>query len=679
MTMIKSLIKNATIKHADKVYLKSVEGAVPSYDKWIRDKESSFERFDMSVRSKGDSDAADEAKAMSKLSYVATYEGSSFRIIPYSVVDTSFEVKNYIEDFIIFANGELTDRAIPFIKKAFGDNPEADILYGDEDIATLDAGDLLKYGRSVVGTRQNPFFKPEWSPNTFLDHFYFCNVAAIRRSSFRDVYMPTDSYGARKIYRMLLEYIFKDEKNLRKSVINVGEILIHATDYTNNEIKFENAGRYAGNLTVLKNDKYKISVVIPSRNNPHLLEQCLSSLFESLYDDTEVEVIVVDNGSDADKKQEIEAVLSRYHAIYKYVPMEFNFSAQCNIGVAESRYPAVLLLNDDITFKQKGTLETMADELKYSFTGAVGIKLLYPDGRSIQHAGVMNNRIGPVHKLQFCDDRKEYYHGFNRTVQNVSAVTAACLMVRRDAFDKVHGFDETLKVAFNDVDFCFRLLEAGYVNLVCNNVYAIHAESVTRGRDEDIKSIVRLNVEKERLYEVHGSFRGYDPYFSKYLLSDCLDSRIVPANEYEYKRAEEIVTGKSAVDLERNGAREDACVILSAEYADVKSEFSFDNSENDCYLVQGFAYVSGSDNACYRKSLLLKGEHQTYAFPIKGCIRNDVALSCKDQVNVEKSGFCVNIPKSELNPGNYRVGILMTKKMSREKLYTFSNKYMVVK
>ena len=120
--MIKSLIKNATIKHADKVYAKSIEGAVPSYDEWIRDKESSFERIDMSVRSKGDETEAGEAKAMSKLSYVTTYEGSSFRIVPYSVVDASFEIKYLLEDFIIFTNGELTDRAIPFIQKAFLEN-----------------------------------------------------------------------------------------------------------------------------------------------------------------------------------------------------------------------------------------------------------------------------------------------------------------------------------------------------------------------------------------------------------------------------------------------------------------------------------------------------------------------------------------------------------------------------
>ena len=118
---------------------------------------------------------------------------------------------------------------------------------------------------------------------------------------------------------------------------------------------------------------------------------------------------------------------------------------------------------------------------------------------------------------------------------------------------------------------------------------------------------------------------------------------------------------------------------LSVEYADVKAEFSFDKSDTDRYLVQGFAYVSGTDNACYHKMLILKGENATYTFPINGCIRNDVALACKDQINVENSGFCVNIPGSELKPGNYRVGILMSKKMSREKLYSFSNKYMVVK
>lgn len=676
---IKTAVKNAATKYADKAYRKSVEGAVPSYDEWIRGKESSLERLDMSVRAKNAGEEIDEAKSMSKLSYVTTYDGSSFRIVPYSAVDHSFEIKNTIEDYIVFANGELTDRAIPLLAKAFADNPDADICYGDEDIATLDAGDLLKYGRSVVGTRQNPYFKPEWSPNAFLHHFYFCNVVAIRRSSFREVIMPGDAYGVRMIYEMLLEYIFRDERNLRKSVINVGEILIHATTYGNNGIKLEKARNFAKNLECLNEDDDKISVVIPSKNNPALLEKCLSSLYDSLLDGTRVEVIVVDNGSDPDKKSLIEDVLAHYGATYKYTPMDFNFSAQINAGVADSEYPLLLLLNDDITFNQKGTLETMAKELKYSFTGAVGLKLLYPESSMIQHAGVINNRIGPVHKLQFCDDRNEYYHGYNRYVQNVSAVTAACLMVRRDAFDRVGGLDESLKVAFNDVDFCFRLLEAGYVNVVCNNISAIHAESVTRGKDDDTKSLVRLNMEKERLYESHGSLRGYDPYYSHYLLADCLDSRIVPASEYEYERAQEDCGRKSVPDLNSHGAREEACVILSVEYAGDKSEFSFDEKDSETMIIQGFSYVSGSDNACYHKSILLNGENDILEFPFKGCVRNDVALACKDQVNVEKSGFCVNISKAELAPGNYRVGILMTNRFAREKLYAFSNKYMVVK
>ena len=151
------------------------------------------------------------------------------------------------------------------------------------------------------------------------------------------------------------------------------------------------------------------------------------------------------------------------------------------------------------------------------------------------------------------------------------------------------------------------------------------------------------------------------------------------ASEYEYTRAEENVGRKSVPDLNSRGAREEACVILSVEYAGDKSEFSFDEKDADTLIIQGFSYVSGSNNACYQQSILLKGESGIFEFPFKGCVRNDVALACKDQVNVEKSGFCVNISKAELAHGNYRVGILMTNRFAREKLFAFSNKYMVVK
>lgn len=671
---VKEVIKKRIYSVADSAYQKDIDGAMPSFDEWVREKESGLERFDMTVDLMGmDIDLSE----ISELSYAAKYDGVSVRIVPYTKITENFQVKNYIEDILVFVNGEITDKAIPLLVKKFNENAEADILYGDEDIAELDVTGTIKYGRSVYGTRRDPYYKHEWSPNAFLNHFYFCNMVAIRRSAFRDYRWAEGLSGVHSLYRTLLGYIFQNEITLRKSVDYIDEILVHARNYELNKLTDQLAEKIAEKYLETEKRETKISVVIPSKDNSHLLKTCLSSLEETFHEGVEYEVIVVDNGSTAENKAAIEEVLKPFKAKYIYEPMEFNFSAQCNLGVKQAEYPLVLLLNDDITFREPGTLMRMAAQAKYSFTGAVGVKLLYPDSTLIQHAGVFNNRIGPVHKLQFCDDTVEHYHGFNRMVENVCAVTAACLMVRKDAYEKVGGMNENLKVAFNDVDFCFRLLEAGYVNVVCNNICVTHGESVTRGKDTDPESLKRLWSEKNKLYLSHEALKGYDPYFSNKLVSDCLDVRMVPANEFEYKRGLELCKTLKPGSLEE--AREEKCLQLSLEYAGDMVDFSFDEEDSGMYYFQGFSYVQGSDNACYKKELILESSKGIECIPFVGCIRNDVASACLEQINVERSGFCVCIPKNAVSKGTYRVGVKFTNKFARERLYVFSNKYMVVK
>lgn len=669
---IKEILKKKIVGKADATYKKGLYDKCPSFDEWIRDKEKSLERFDMTVDIEGHGNENSNA-----LSYSAQYGATSVRIIPFKTVNNSFKFQYYIEDILVFVDGELTDKAIPLLVKRFNEKPDISIIYGDEDIAKIDETESTKYGKSKYGTRKDPYFKPEWSPNTFLDHFYFCNMVALRRSSFRDVETEHGNDGAEIIYGTLLKFIFRNEFTLRKAVEHLDEILVHANNYSNNALKAKNVESVIENHIGLDKDKIKISVVIPSKNNPHLLEPCLKSLDCFKGEGVELQIIVVDNGSDDVNKEKVQKLLANYDSVYKYMPMEFNFAAQCNAGVAVAKHPYVLLLNDDIIFTQENTLISLYEQAKLRFCGAVGIKLLYPDSFLIQHAGVVSSRIGPVHKLQFCDDRKTYYHGYNRSVINVSSVTAACLMVRKDVYEKVNGMNENLKVAFNDIDFCYRLLEAGYVNVSCNNVSAIHGESLTRGKDTDAASIVRLNKEKDRLFEEHPAFKGFDPYYSKYLLSDCLDSRIVPANEYEYERASEFIESTKKESIEN--AREDRCVQLSLEYCGEKKNFSFREEDGDYFYFQGFSYVSGSNNACYKKYLFFQSEKTLSFVPYEGCIRKDVSLCCEGETNVEKSGFSVTIPKGIIEKGEYRVGVLMVNKFAREKLYTFSNRFLVVK
>lgn len=674
---LKGYIRDKIEERADETYAAKLEEKRMSFDSWIRICEDGLERMDMTV---------DREKAISEssISYITHFEGTTIRILPFSAVTKNFQIKPYLEDIIVFANGELTDRAIPLIVKAFISNPSRSIVYGDEDLATI-TDEKDQYGRTVYGTRHDPYFKPDWSPNAFLSHFYFCNIVALRRVTFRETVWEEGLTGASAIYRMLLGYIYENELNLRKSVHHIDQILIHAENYDNNDLTDEKSREKALKLKVRSYgyegykmlNKTMVSVVIPSKDNPEMLERCISSLKDACPGAIVPQIIVVDNGSNDENKKIIGEMALKYDFRYEYRPMEFNFARMCNIGASFGTGEYLLLLNDDVYFTEAYTLETMLEQASYKFTGAVGAKLLYPDSSMIQHAGVINNRIGPVHKLQFADDEVNHYFGFNRYPQNVMAVTAACLLVRRDVFDKVEGLNEGFRVAFNDIDLCFKIYEEGYFNVCCNEIHLCHAESVSRGKDTSSESLKRLLKEKHLLYEEHPVFKVEDPFYNKYLTADVLDTRIVPACGNEYGRILEKAEKRKITNLSK--AREDACVILNVEYAGLLSEYTYDAESNPNSLyVQGFAFVTGSDNACYRRSLLLKREDCCYELSFSGSIRNDVAANCPDQKNVEMSGYALEIPAGMIPAGVYTIGVMCTRVLGHEKIYVFSNRELVV-
>ncbi|MCR4960347.1 MAG: glycosyltransferase [Lachnospiraceae bacterium] len=679
--MLKSRIKEQLKKRCDKAYLNLLDLKRVPFDSWIREKEDGLERFDMRIEGQADAGPV--------VSYAARYEGFSIRILPYEAITAGYSVQPFLEDIIIFVNGELTDRAIPLIVKAFRENPDVSVVYGDEDKAELRAPDVNAnesevYGRTIFGTRTDPYFKPDWSPNAFTAHFYFCNIVAIRRVSFRDIEWSHERSGAAALYHTLLRVIFDNELNLRKSVYHISEVLIHVSDYDCNDLKEEEAERLTNRLKVRSYgpegyqilNKTMLSVVIPSKDNPKLLEKCLSTMTDACPGFVTLQMIVVDNGSSEENKDKITDLSLKYGFRYEYRPMEFNFSRMCNIGASMATGEYLLLLNDDVYFSEPYVLEEMLKQASYRFAGAVGAKLLYPETGKIQHAGVINGRIGPVHKLQFADDKRSYYFGFNRYTVNVMAVTAACLMLRTEVFEKIGGLNEGLRVAFNDVDLCFRLFESGYYNVCCNNVALCHAESVSRGKDTDPESLKRLLREKDMLYSEHPVFKAVDPFFSKYLLNDCLDTRIVPANEYEYTAADSLSRDVKSVKLDN--AREDACVLLNVEYAGKYADYTYEKTEDSRYFIEGFAFVTGSDNACFKGSIILKNDRDCFEIKYNPVLREDVAANCPDQENVELSGFAAVIDAKTLPVGNYRIGIMQSGKNSREKIYCFSERELVV-
>lgn len=553
-------------------------------------------------------------------------------------------------------NGAWADGAKERAEAFLSAHPEVCVVYGDEDVET------------APGQYENPWLKPCWSPDTYLWKDYLGEAVAVRKSFYEK--------AEEKSRNGLLKAAGGFAKGCQ-SIAHMNGILFHRkTDWftgeTNSSMTRE---KTAGGQTDCRDAKKQgipyISVIIPSKDNAVVLKKCLDTLKKTAAD-ISYEVLLVDNGSgEAVKKKIEEMTADAPDILYIYEPMEFNFSKMCNLGAERAEGSLLLFLNDDIEATHTGWLSDMAKLAERPHVGAVGCKLLYPDTDKIQHAGITNLPMGPVHKLQFLRDNKCYYDNRNRGIRNVSAVTAACLMVRREVFEEAGGFCESMQVAFNDVDFCFTLLEKGYYNAVCNHIHLLHHESMSRGADESEEKLKRLHRERTMLYDRHPGLNGKDPFYHDWLNRTGLDTRIQPA----YRSGREIADVQAAKEVAKESneayvlknARKDRCLLVRIEAADASH-------------ISGYGVVLGSDNACFNGKLLLerKGRQPAvYELDFTEQYRQDLQENMPDQKNVALCGFHVNIAEP-LPEGEYRIGMLATDKISGSSLMNYSNRTFIV-
>lgn len=420
---------------------------------------------------------------------------------------------------------------------------------------------------------------------------------------------------------------------------------------------------------------YVVSVVIPSKDHPDVLERCLVS-FRQKTDYEYYEWIVVDNGSSADNRTKMEELERRFGFTYIYEQMPFNFSRMCNMGAAKATGDLLLFLNDDIEIIERSWLRRMAGQALQPHTGAVGAKLWYAGTQNIQHAGITNMRIGPSHKLATFPDDRGYYYGRNRVVYDMIGVTGACLMVSREKFEAAGGFDETMAVAYNDVDFCFRLIEAGYYNVQRNDAVLYHHESLSRGLDEqDADKWERLLAEKEKLYAKHPQMKDEDVFYHRALVDNASDygcNYKFPYEDHLYTVIPETVQ-REHVDKARAERLQ-----LTVDLAGIQHKIHAD--EPDILQITGWCYVPGADNALYEKQVLLRAEATSEGVPDQDYIaapspwrRKDVEAILPMEQNIGLAGFVLRIRQADLRPGTYRIGMLCTKEQG-EKLIAWSDK-----
>ncbi len=437
-------------------------------------------------------------------------------------------------DHILFMGvGDLlTPNCLFEIVKHINTCPSDTLIYTDEDIIEN-------------GAFSTPHFKPGWSPDSLLSRNYIGHAIVIKKQltgklSFRGDYEDCLFYDYLLRATELTNHIGRIPEVLYHCSANPlpGSYSISAKRALGEAIARRNTpgtvngipgtrGCFSIQYEVAKIEK--VSIIIPTKDNTPMLKTALDSIFEKTnYPD--YEIIVLNNNSSSPEffrliKEYGETHANTFRCIDANFP--FNFAKLMNLGVAHSTGAYILMCNNDIEVIQDDWLIKMVANAQQKRTGAVGVKLLYPDN-TIQHAGIVlgiDGASGHAFVNRDKDDNGYFYR--LKTVTNYSAVTAACMMCRKEVYTEVDGMDETLEVEYNDLDLCLKFLKNGYYNIYLPSVEVYHYESATRGHP--FRSTSSWKQHEKDLAIFKSKWQNYiddDPFYDPNLSRETTDFSI---------------------------------------------------------------------------------------------------------------------------------------------------------
>ena len=405
----------------------------------------------------------------------------------------------------------------------------ADFIYTDENTFSEEPHDAY-----------NPHFKPDFSPDTLRSYNYICHLSVFSRELLDSVGYFRSEYDGSQDYDLILRLTEKAKK-----IFHIRKILYYWRAHKNSVAQDVGAKPYTitaakkalaahlercglkgevldSSVPTTYHIKYEIdgnpliSVIIPNKDHTDDLDVCLKSLYEkSSYKNFEV-IIVENNSTEKETFEYYERVKQQYENLNVVTWTGiFNYSAINNFGVNYAKGEYILLLNNDVEILNDNCLEEMLMFAQRKDVGAVGAKLYYSDD-TVQHAGVilgLGGTAGHAHK-HFGRSHPGYMARAS-IAQNLTACTAACLMMRRDVFDEVGGLDESFEVAFNDVDLCMKIREKGYLVVFTPYAELYHYESKSRGNDSTPEKLERFRGEIDRFKEKwQKQLDDGDPYYN---------------------------------------------------------------------------------------------------------------------------------------------------------------------
>ncbi len=530
-------------------------------------------------------------------------------------------------------------------------NSDIKILYFDSLFIKGNDSDK-SYGNSLNAL-------PDYSPDFLLNYDYIVNCFVISKDLLCGIIEDIDGFNNFFTYQVLLRCMLKINNN---EIRHIQSVLLYC--YKKCELNScENESIMKLKKELLENDSQTVlfyqdkiyshkhilyrpnmlptvSIIIPSKDNPSLIDKCLGSIYKYTKF-TPYEIIIVDNGGSEQNRKEYEKIFAQYSNIeikYIYKKMDFNFSKMCNIGVQNSSGEYFLFMNDDIevlnlqfeNIYNVDWLGVLAGQAMQPHTGAVGVKLYFPDTKIIQHVGIVNYESGAahIHSKEY-DKITEHTTCHMHTDCNYLAVTGACLIVSREKFDRVGGFNEELAVTFNDVELCMRLYKTGLHNVVRKDIVLYHHESVTRGEDAlDNAKFHRHLEEREKLFDMHPDLVKYDPYYSPYLNQNRLDASI---NTHYY-----VNQNAKLFDLSEFERLSDL-----SEYGKIRSAVQRCNFIH----IRGYAFKEGDKaNAFYRPAIYVKYKNKELVFAAHRLYDPTLGIFLNVSQNVNFATFytCIN-------------------------------------
>lgn len=446
--------------------------------------------------------------------------------------NSAFEIATGEYVALLDQDDALSELALYWVANCILENPDVGLIYSDED--------KIDYS----GQRISPNFKCDFNYDLFLCQNMISHLGVYRAKLFRELDGFRKGFEGAQDWDLALRCIEQLDPN---EIVHIPRVLYHwrmhenstsasgvlAKPYANTSAERLLADYFSRNNIAARPEfrpdigmfriRYSlpevtpmVTLIVPTRNCFRTLRQCIKSIFDKT-DYKNFEILIIDNGSD-DKSticylEELRNVYGNVRVVIDNGP--FNYSAINNRAVSLARGEFVGLINNDVEVISGDWLSEMVGLAMQPGVGAVGAKLLYPNN-TLQHAGVVlgiGGVAGHSHKY-FSSESHGYFCRLSLT-QTCSAVTAACLLVRKSVFEESGGLDqENLAVAYNDVDFCLRLRELGYRNIWTPHAMLYHHESLSRGQEDSPEKHQRLLREKEYMIKRWGKALISDPSYS---------------------------------------------------------------------------------------------------------------------------------------------------------------------